>query len=96
MNGSLKKTLVNTLIASASAGLLFVILLLHNAWGDDRYELKKQAIRTEIARIDTELTLLDQEIIFAENDREKQKFQAFKSVYERTKEALREKLQDDS
>ena len=70
-----------------------IILLLHNAWGDDRYELKAEAIVKEIARIDTELTVLDQEIIFAENDRERQKYEAIKAIYEREKEALSRKLE---
>jgi len=73
-----------------------VILLLHNAWGDARYELKADAIRQEIARIDTELTVIDQEIIFAESDQQKAKFVAIKAIYQREKEALREKLQDKS
>lgn len=95
MNGALKKKLVNSLLMSLGAGILFVILLLHNAWGDDRYQLREEAIRSEIARLDTELTVIDQEILFADNDRQKQKFHAIKSIYQREKEALREKLQDD-
>ena len=96
MNGALRKKIINSLMMSVGAGILFVILLLHNAWGDDRYQLREEAIRSEIARLDTELTVIDQEILFADNEREKQKFQAIKSIYQREKEALREKLQDDS
>lgn len=82
-------------MVSLGAGILFVVLLLHNAWGDGRYQLREEAVRSEIARLDTELTVIDQEILFADNEREKQKFQAIKSIYQRQKETLREKLQDD-
>lgn len=95
MNGALRKKIVNTLMMSVGAGILFVILLLHNAWGDARYQLREDAIRSEISRLDTELTVIDQEILFADSERQKQKFQAIKSIYQREKEALREKLQDD-
>ena len=89
-----KKTIVNTVGTIIGGSAIFVILLLHNAWGDNRYELKADAIRQEIARIDTELTVLDQEIIFAESDKQKAKFVAIRAIYEREKETLREKLQE--
>ena len=87
-----KKAIVNTVGGIIGGSAIFVILLLHNAWGDNRYELKADAIRQEIARIDTELTVIDQEIIFAESDQQKAKFVAIKAIYQREKEALREKL----
>ncbi len=96
MTGSTKKTIVRTITGSFGAITVFIILLLHNAWGDGRYELKDEAIRTEIARLDTALTVIDQEILFAESDRQKAKFIAIKAIYQREKEALREKLQEKS
>ena len=89
-----KQIAIRTVAGSFSAVAVFIILLLHNAWGDERYVLRAEAIRQEIARIDTQITVIDQEIIFAEGEREKAKFEAIKSIYEREKEALREKLQD--
>lgn len=90
MNGATKKTIVRTITGGLGAITVFIILLLHNAWGDDRYELKDDAIRKEIRRLDTQLTVVDQEIIFAESDRQKAKFEAIKAIYEREKQALRD------
>jgi len=96
VNVAFRKKIINSAIGCASTGIVFVILILHNAWGDDRYHLKTEAIRSEISRIDTQLTVIDQEILFAETERQKEKFKAIRSIYEREKEALREKLQDES
>ncbi len=74
--------------------MVFVILLLHNTWGDDRYQLKDDAVRSEISRLDTQLTVIDQEILFAESKLQKEKFKAIKAIYEREKETLREKLKE--
>lgn len=92
MNGEYKKKLINTFIGAVLTGTLFIVLLLHNAWGDERYELKDDAIRAKISRLDTELTVMDQEILFAESQKQKEKFIAIKAIYVREKEALREKL----
>jgi len=95
VNGAIKKKIINSLIGLATTGVVFVILILHNAWGDDRYHLKTEAIRTEISRLDTQLTVIDQEILFAETEREKEKFKAIRAIYEREKEALQGKLQQE-
>lgn len=92
MTPTIRKKIVNSLVGLATTGAVFVVLLLHNAWGDDRYQLKEEAIRTEISRLDTQLTIIDQEILFAETERQKQKFESMKAIFEREKEALREKL----
>jgi low affinity Fe/Cu permease len=91
---STKKTIVRTITGSMSAITVFIVLLLHNAWGDDRYELRSEAIEKEIRRIDTQLTIDDQEILFAESDKQKAKFIAIKAIHQREKEALREKLKE--
>ncbi len=89
-----KSIIFRTFISSLGAIVVFVILLLHNAWGDDRYVLRDEARIEEIARIDTQLAIKDTEILFAESDAEKEKLRAIKEIYERQKEALREKRKD--
>ena len=96
MTGPLKKRIINSAIGIAMTGTVFVVLLLHNAWGDSRYQLKDEAVRSEISRLDTQLTVIDQEIIFAESEREKEKFEAIKAIYEREKQALRDKLKEEN
>jgi len=95
VNAANKKTIIRTISTIISGSLIFIIVVLHNAWGDDRYELKDEAIRKEIIRLDTALIVTDQEILFAESERQKAKFIAIKAIYERQKEALREKLNDE-
>lgn len=63
---------------TVGATAIFVILLLHNAWGDERYVLKEEALIEQIARIDTQLSIYEIEILFAESPKEKQKFEAIK------------------
>ena len=87
-----KKSAVRTAVGSLSGIVVFIILLLHNAWGDERYELKAEAIEKQIHRIDTEMTIIDQEILFAESDKQKAKFIAIKAIYEREKETLTRKI----
>jgi len=91
MNGATKKTIVRSVTGSLSLIVVFVVLLLHNAWGDSRYELKESARIKEIARIDTQLAIKDTEILFAESAAEKEKLKAIKAIYQRQKEALKEK-----
>lgn len=88
MTSSTKQKVVSGIISVIGAFGVFVILLLHTAWGDNRYELKDEAIRKEIRRIDTQLTIKDTEILFAQNDNEKAKLIAIRAIYERDKEAL--------
>ena len=94
MSESTKKMIVRTIATSFGAIAVFIVLLLHNAWGDDRYELRAEAIEKEIRRLDTQLTIDDQEILFSESEKQKAKFVAIKAIHEREKEALREKLKD--
>lgn len=86
-----RQTIVRSVTGSLSLIVVFVVLLLHNAWGDGRYELKEEARIKEIARIDIQLAIKDTEIIFAENTAEKEKLSAIKAIYQRRKEALKEK-----
>ena len=92
MTPSGKKSTIRTVVGSLSGIVVFIILLLHNAWGDERYELKAEAIQKQIHRIDTELTIIDQEILFAESDKQKAKFIAIRAIYEREKESLTRKI----
>jgi len=88
MTSSVKKNVIRVAVSSLGAIIVFIALLLHNAWGDERYELREDAIQKEIRRLDTELTVIDQEIIFAESAQQKAKFLAIKAIYEREKGAL--------
>ncbi len=85
-----KQTIVRSITGSLSLIVVFVVLLLHNAWGDSRYVLKEEARIKEIVRIDTQLAIKDTEILFAESVAEKEKLMAIKAIYQRQKEALKE------
>ena len=91
---STKKTIVRTVTGSLSAITVFIVLLMHNSWGDDRYVLKEDARIQAIAELDAQLAIKDTEILFAEDEREKEKLKAIKAIYERRKEALREEAKD--
>lgn len=93
MNRPSRKNMIRSITTVVGMFGVSVILILHNTWGDERYVQKPDAIRQEISRIDTELTVLDQEIIFAETARAKQKFEAIKAIYEREKEALAREIE---
>jgi len=86
-----RQTIVRSVTGSLSVIVVCVVLLLHNAWGDERYVLKESARIDKIAAIDTQLAIKDTEILFAENDAEKEKLRAIKAIYQRQKEALKEK-----
>ena len=92
---STKKTIIRTVTGSLSAITVFIVLLLHNAWGDDRYVLQEDARIQAIAELDAQLAIKDTEILFAEGAREKEKLKAIKAIYERRKEALREEAKDN-
>ena len=66
---------------------------LHNAYADDRYVQQADAIRMQIQQIDNALFEIGQEVVFAENDEERAKWQARKEYYEREKESLRDLLE---
>ncbi len=91
-----RKKIINSFIGMAAAASVAMVIFLHNAWGDERYQLKADVIVAEIRRIDTELTVIDQEILYAETERQKRKFIAMKAIFEREKEALRAKLAQQS
>ena len=87
-----KGRIISSIIAVAIAGAVPTSFYLHNAWGDDRYVQKAEDLRGAIQAIDDALFEVNQEISFAETDREKAKFVARKAYYENRKEALKEKL----
>ena len=94
MSDSTKKMIIRTVATSFSAIVVFIVLLLHNAWGDDRYVLQEDARIQAIAALDAQLAIKDTEILFAEDEREKEKLRAIKAIYQREKEALRDKPKD--
>ena len=89
-----KKTFITTLIGFAVPFLIFMSIFLHEAWGDNRYVQKEESIRQDIEDLDMQLTVVDQEIIFAMDEHQKDKFIAIKAIYQRKKDALREKLKN--
>ena len=89
-----KKTVITAGIGFIIPFLIFMSILLHNAWGDERYEKLGDAIRSEIQQIDNKLFDIGQEVIFATTDQEKLKWAASKEYYENLKEAFQEKLED--
>ena len=95
MTASNKKVVFGSVAGVIVSAIIYAVLLFHNAWGDERYELKQDAVIKEISNIDTQLAIKDTEIIFAESDKEKEKLQAIKAVYERKKQALSAKLKKD-
>ena len=89
-----KKTIITTAIGLIIPFLIFMSILLHNAWGDDRYEKLGDAIRSEIQQIDNKLFDIGQEVIFATTDLENRKWLASKEYYQNLKEALQEELEE--
>ena len=83
-----KKTVITAGISFFIPFLIFMSIFLHNAWGDNRYVRTKEDIRQQISRIDMQLTVIDQEIIFAESERQKAKFIAIKALWQREKEVF--------
>ena len=91
-----KKTVITAGISFFIPFLVFMSIFLHNAWGDQRYVQKEESIRQNIEALDMQLTIVDQEILFASDAREKDKFEAIKAIYKRKKEALRDLLENIS
>lgn len=90
-------TSIRKLVITASSGaliptLIYFILISHQAWGDERYVLKEEAIIEQISRIDLELNLVDIEILYAETPKLKEKWRTVKAQYERDKEKRQEQL----
>ena len=91
---SLRNKIITAVIAVMIAGTIPSSIWLHNAWGDDRYVLKIEDIRSQILAIDHALFETDQELLFAETDQDKAKWQARINYYLRQKEALTQRLSD--
>ena len=87
-----RKQITNTLIALILAGLIPSTIWIHNAYADGRYVQQTDSLRDRIQQIDNVLFEIDQEILFAESEKAKSKWQARKQYYERQKQALIEKL----
>lgn len=87
---TVRKTIINGIIGGLGVITISIILLLHNAWGDERYVLREEARIERIVELDAQLAIKDTEILFAETPREKEKLRAIRAIYERQKEALRD------
>ena len=91
---TVKQTILRTFAGSLAAIVVFVVLLLHNAWGDERYVLKGDALTQAVAEIDLQIDIQETEILFAEPERVKEKHRAIKAKLKRAKEALKEKAKE--
>ena len=91
-----KKIVITAGISFFIPFLIFMSIFLHEAWGDNRYVQKEESIRQNIEALDMQLTIVDQEILFASDAREKDKFEAIKAIYKRKKEARRDLLENIS
>ena len=87
-----KGKIIGTIITILVAGAVPTSTYLHSAWGDDRYISQTKDLRNQIQAIDNALFEVNQEISFAETDREKRKYIARKEYYVNLKEALKEEL----
>lgn len=87
-----KKSIIGGVISVLVVGFIPATLWLHNAYADERYQLKPDALRQQIGMIDAELFVIDQEISFADDDRTKAKFIARRAYFEREKQRLLELL----
>ena len=87
-----KGRIIGSIIALVIVSAVPASLYLHNAWGDERYVQMDEDLRGAIQAIDDALFEVNQEISFAETDKDKAKFVARKAYYENRKEALKEKL----
>lgn len=88
---SLKTRIWGAVASVIVPGIIFGTVLLHEVWGDERYVLKEEDRIAKIAEYDDQIAIKDTEILFAEDEREKEKLETIKRIYERRKEALKEK-----
>lgn len=79
---------------SIVTGALFVIVLTLEAWGDDRYVLKGEALIQAVAQMNLQIDIQETEVLFAESERVKEKHRAIKAKLIRAKEALKEKPEE--
>ena len=87
-----KTQIIGAVIGVMIAGGIPGTIWLHNAYADERYIQQDDSLRMQIQQIDNALFEIDQEVVFAEDDQERAKWQARKEYYQRQKEALRELL----
>ncbi len=88
----LRNKIIAGVIAAVIAGSIPGSIYLHNAWGDDRYVMKADDIRDQIRMINYALFEADQDLSFAETEKEIAKYKARVKYYQREKEALAELL----
>ena len=93
MIGDYKKQIISALIVVFVGLALPGIVMLHNAYADDRYIQKAESIRFQIQQVDNALFEIDQEIAFSETDKDRAKWQARRQYYLREKAKLKELLE---
>ena len=91
-----KKIVITAGISFFIPFLVFMSIFLHEAWGDNRYVQKEESIRQNIEALDMQLTIVDQEILFASDERQEAKFIVINAIYERKKQSLRDLLENIS
>ena len=92
MPNGLRNKIITAVITVLIASAIPSSIYLHNAWGDDRYVMKADDIRDQIRMINYALFEADQDLSFAETEKEIAKYKARVKYYEREKEALAELL----
>ncbi|KKK52192.1 hypothetical protein LCGC14_3107370 [marine sediment metagenome] len=92
MSNGLRNKIITAVITVLIASAIPSSIYLHNAWGDDRYVMKADDIRDQIRMIDYALFEADQDLSFAETEKEIAKYEARVKYYQREKEALAELL----
>jgi hypothetical protein len=87
-----KKAIITAVIGLLVVSAVPSTIYVHDAWGDERYVMKAQDLRDQINSIDHALFEIDQEISFADTDKDRAKWTARKNYYLREKRALEERL----
>ena len=87
-----RKSFITSIVGVIAVAVIPGIVVLHDAYADDRYVLQSKDIRNQIQAIDNALFEVNQEISFAETERDKRKYIARKEYYQNLKEALKEEL----
>lgn len=83
-----KKTLIGAVIGFVVVSVIPGTLWLHDSYADDRYVKHDQLTDRQIEQLDHKLFDIGQEILFAETEQQKAKWEANKEYYEREKAKL--------
>ena len=91
MNTPTKSAIKTTFVSICMTAILGACLLYLEAWGDERYVLKGEALAQAIAEINVQIDIQETEILFADSARVKEKHRAIQAKLKRAKEELNKK-----